>query len=107
MVIGRDRCIRCSGRATHEILLRFRTKIMVYLAKSMEPLIIRAGHGQYPGGRGHAHTVWVPLASAPIHIQRKRYQKGWFVIRGSPGAPPGSPTWGASYRNCSPPAWNG
>src|SRR3954454_1729123 len=30
---------------THEILLWFRTKIMVYPAKSMEPLIIRAGHG--------------------------------------------------------------
>jgi hypothetical protein len=30
---------------------------------------------QYPDGRGHAHTVWVPLASAPLDIQRKRYQK--------------------------------
>src|SRR5689334_5475346 len=26
-------------------------------------------------GRGHAHTVWASLASAPLHIQRKRYHK--------------------------------
>ena len=47
-------------------------------------------------GRGHAHTVRIPLASAPLDIQRKRYQKRWLVIRGSPGASPGSPAWDTS-----------
>src|SRR3954451_16646976 len=46
------------------------------------PLHIAADHlrwsRQYPGDRGHAHTVLIPLASASLDIQRKRYQNGGF-----------------------------
>src|SRR4051812_17318558 len=42
-------------------------------SKYLRKLIIRAGHGNTGDDRGHAHTVQVPLASAPLDIQRKRY----------------------------------
>src|SRR3954466_3934257 len=34
---------------------------------------------QYPDERGHAHTVRIPFAFAPLDIQRKRYQKRRFL----------------------------
>src|SRR3954468_373864 len=46
---------------------------------------------QYPDERGHTYTVRVPLAAAPLDIQRKRYQKR---IKGLCGAqPPHKPCW--------------
>jgi hypothetical protein len=37
----------------------------------------------HPDDRGHARTVQIPLAFAPLDIQHKRYQKRSFLIHKS------------------------
>jgi len=54
------------------------------------PLRVAADHPhcsrQYPGDRGRTHTVQIPLAFAPLDIQRKRYQKPRFLLQSAAGS---------------------